>query len=320
MSSALRHSILELEHESSDRIIPLRRMYNDAVIRGGGKSKFKPIYARCDVACRGRGCGGDSKDTGVTGTVWFCQVSKSSCMMQWRIEGLAKGLHGFHIHEFADFSRGCASAGGHYNPFNKLHGGATSSERHVGDLGNIKANAHGVAAGFMKDTLVKLYGKYTVVGRSIMVHADPDDLGMGGHETSHTTGNAGARLACGEIVLSTPSVHFEVAPASSGKKMVAIFDPVPDRGWQTRKILFGARGYSDFTIHKDVERRGRYRTRHDKDLNSAASKNGWDPRTPGYLSYYVLWGDSPVLSTAQSDFRARYEAMLLKGNGQRAVF
>ena len=44
-----------------------------------------------------------------------------------------------------------------------------------------------------------------VQGRSFMVHADPDDLGKGGHKLSSTTGNAGARIACGEIVVtSTP--------------------------------------------------------------------------------------------------------------------
>jgi Cu-Zn family superoxide dismutase len=31
------------------------------------------------------------------------------------------------------------------------------------------------------------------------VHADPDDLGKGGHELSKTTGNAGARSACGVV-------------------------------------------------------------------------------------------------------------------------
>ena len=53
---------------------------------------------------------------------------------------------------------------------------------------------------------VKLAGPYTVVGRSVMVHADEDDLGRGDHSqpgvnghTSKTTGNAGARIACGEI-------------------------------------------------------------------------------------------------------------------------
>ena len=44
-------------------------------------------------------------------------------------------------------------------------------------------------------------GKYSVVGRSVMVHAGEDDLGRGGHELSLTTGNAGGRIACGEIVL-----------------------------------------------------------------------------------------------------------------------
>jgi superoxide dismutase, Cu-Zn family len=36
---------------------------------------------------------------------------------------LAPGLHGFHVHEFADFSNGCVSAGPHYNPFGAQHGG-----------------------------------------------------------------------------------------------------------------------------------------------------------------------------------------------------
>ena len=127
-----------------------------------------------------------------------------------------------------------------------------------------------------------------------------------------------AALSGGE---STPTVRFEEAPASTGKKFVAIFDAVPVRGWmQPKRVLFGARGYSDFTLHKDVERRGRYRMRHEKDLHSAASKKGWDPRTPGYLSYYVLWGDTPVLEDAQQQFRQRYEAMLHKGHGSSAVF
>ena len=42
-------------------------------------------------------------------------------------------------------------------------------------------------------------GEYSVVGRSVMIHAGGDDLGRGGHELSASTGNAGARVACGEI-------------------------------------------------------------------------------------------------------------------------
>jgi Cu-Zn family superoxide dismutase len=42
-------------------------------------------------------------------------------------------------------------------------------------------------------------GEFSIIGRSVMVHAGVDDCGKGGHELSKTTGNAGGRLACGEI-------------------------------------------------------------------------------------------------------------------------
>ena len=51
----------------------------------------------------------------------------------------------------------------------------------------------------LTDSQVSLFGPYSVVGRSVVVHADVDDLGMGRHEQSNTTGNAGARLSCGVI-------------------------------------------------------------------------------------------------------------------------
>ena len=62
------------------------------------------------------------------------------------------------------------------------------------------------------DRLVKLDGPYSVIGRSMMVHADPDDLGHGDNSladvpgppkngfVSKVTGNAGARIACGKII------------------------------------------------------------------------------------------------------------------------
>jgi Cu-Zn family superoxide dismutase len=43
---------------------------------------------------------------------------------------------------------------------------------------------------------VKLSGPYSVIGRAVVVHADTDDYGQGGHSDSLATGHAGARLAC----------------------------------------------------------------------------------------------------------------------------
>jgi Cu-Zn family superoxide dismutase len=109
-------------------------------------------------------------------------------------------LHGIHIHEAGDLSEKCMSACAHFNPHNKNHGGPTSKERHLGDLGNIRFDTRGVAKFEMEDSLVKLRGtKYNVIGRSVVIHEDMDDLGMGDHNDSLTTGHAGKRITCAVI-------------------------------------------------------------------------------------------------------------------------
>ena len=120
------------------------------------------------------------------------------------IKGSVTGLnpnqeHAIHIHECGDLSDGCTSACAHYNPFNKNHGGPRSNERHVGDLGNIMADNNGNCEFIIHDLYVRLSGEYSVIGRSIIIHEDPDDYGLGGYEDSHTTGHAGKRIGCGVI-------------------------------------------------------------------------------------------------------------------------
>uniref|UniRef100_A0A3G1STH0 Superoxide dismutase [Cu-Zn] n=1 Tax=Sclerodermus guani TaxID=380176 RepID=A0A3G1STH0_9HYME len=134
----------------------------------------------------------------VKGTIFFQQDGKA-VKVTGEVSGLQKGLHGFHVHEFGDNTNGCTSAGPHFNPLGLEHGSPSSKTRHVGDLGNIEAGANGIAKVNIEDQVIQLEGPHNIVGRTLVIHADPDDLGQGGHELSKTTGNAGARLACGVI-------------------------------------------------------------------------------------------------------------------------
>ncbi|XP_068241764.1 superoxide dismutase [Cu-Zn]-like isoform X2 [Palaemon carinicauda] len=119
--------------------------------------------------------------------------------IEGEILNLTPGLHGFHIHELGDLSGGCASAGGHYNPYKKTHGAPAHRVRHIGDLGNILADSQGRAYVNITDPLVSLVGPRSVLGRAVVVHSGEDDLGLGGDEGSLKTGNAGGRVACGII-------------------------------------------------------------------------------------------------------------------------
>ena len=127
------------------------------------------------------------------------QNAKAPVVVTGEVTGLGKGSHGFHVHEFGDNTNGCISAGAHFNPYGKDHGAPDADVRHVGDLGNVEAGDDGTAKVKISDTVISLEGPDSIIGRTLVVHADPDDLGVGGHELSKTTGNAGARVACGVI-------------------------------------------------------------------------------------------------------------------------
>lgn len=83
----------------------------------------------------------------------------------------------------------------------------------------------------------------------------------------------------------------------AGKKLMAIF--TKDDG-RTKTTHFGAKGMDDYTITKDKEQRKRYRDRHRKDLSTN------DPMKAGYLSYYILWGDSTSRAKNISAYKKRF--------------
>ena len=143
-------------------------------------------------------------DSNTHGVVSFSQPDFSSpTKIVANVRGLnPNAFHGFHIHQFGDLTEGCKTAGPHFNPHGKNHGGPGDNERHVGDLGNLKTDSEGNAYQAFTDPLVTLHGEFSIIGRSVVVHKDTDDLGKGGKEDSLTTGHAGARVACGVIGLS----------------------------------------------------------------------------------------------------------------------
>ena len=124
-----------------------------------------------------------------------------SVTIEASVDGLPDGDHGFHVHVYGDAvgSDDGTSAGGHYNPSNVSHAGPDNSTRHVGDLGNL-SSMNGTAlytVVFEADDparpTVFTDLANSIIGRSFIVHADPDDL------VSQPTGNAGSRMAIGVI-------------------------------------------------------------------------------------------------------------------------
>ncbi|KAJ9594303.1 hypothetical protein L9F63_014273, partial [Diploptera punctata] len=140
-----------------------------------------------------------SEDNQVKGIIFFTQEGpKGQVTVSGNVTGLETGEHGFHVHEKGDITQKCVAAGGHFNPEHKEHGAPNATERHVGDLGNIYANAT-VAIVDIKDSVISLFGDHSIIGRAVVVHEKEDDLGLGGANDSKTTGHAGGRKACGVI-------------------------------------------------------------------------------------------------------------------------
>uniref|UniRef100_A0A0K0D7B5 Superoxide dismutase n=1 Tax=Angiostrongylus cantonensis TaxID=6313 RepID=A0A0K0D7B5_ANGCA len=150
------------------------------------------------------------------------------------LTGLPPDDHGFHVHEFGDLSNGCLGEGLHCNSFRSPHGGPDGppSSRHVGDLGNIMTPASpslyfrgAKRAFFPLLSLFKQILRQVVQQRlssmnpslpspEIVESLDElsyptrkkDDLGRGGDAESRKTGNPGARIACGIIGYTSPTL------------------------------------------------------------------------------------------------------------------
>jgi Cu-Zn family superoxide dismutase len=111
-----------------------------------------------------------------------------------KINNIAPGPHGFHVHEVGNCTTpDASSAGEHYNPAGTQHADRASTVRHIGDLGNLAAGEDRTASFDFYDSQIELQGANSIIEKALIVHAMEDDL------TSQPAGNSGDRIACGII-------------------------------------------------------------------------------------------------------------------------
>ena len=152
-----------------------------------------PITRAADDTQKAIAVLGPTAGSKVSGTVTFTKTGEGVKIVA-DVTGLTPGKHGFHIHEFGDCSDPKAeSAGSHFNPTKDPHAGHDAEKRHIGDMGNLEADASGKARLELTDKLMKFDGNTSIIGHAVIVHEKADDL------KTQPTGDAGGRLACGVI-------------------------------------------------------------------------------------------------------------------------
>lgn len=134
-----------------------------------------------------------ASDSNLSGTATFTQVD-NEVTLDVTLAGITPGDHAIHVHETGDCSAPDAtSAGGHWNPTGDEHGKFDMDPFHMGDIGNLTADADGNA------TLTFTTDKWcldcedetkNLIGKSLIVHEGVDDF------TTQPTGDAGGRIGC----------------------------------------------------------------------------------------------------------------------------
>ena len=103
--------------------------------------------------------------------------------------------------------------------------------------------------------------------------------------------------------MSKKSVKFDkvvIVKSDRDKKFKAVFT---NNEGKKKTIHFGAKGMSDYTIHKDDKRKARYLARH----NPKVTKENWTvPDTPASLSRWILWNKKSY-NESLKDYKKRFK-------------
>jgi Cu-Zn family superoxide dismutase len=147
-----------------------------------------------------------ASDNKVSGEIQFAPTS-TGMEVSGTLNNLPEGLHGLHIHENGD----CGKPGNHFAPSGNRHGDPAKSEHHLGDLGNVEADASNQAVVSINVPELALNGKNSILGHALVVHAGADDL------TSQPSGNSGDVIGCGIIAADGDAdVRLENRDAAAG--------------------------------------------------------------------------------------------------------
>ncbi|HUW25700.1 MAG TPA: superoxide dismutase [Cu-Zn] SodC [Gallionella sp.] len=126
--------------------------------------------------------------------------SKYGLVFTPSLQGLAPGIHGFHLHQNASCEPkekdgkmvAAGSAGGHYDPAATNVHGTPWGENHLGDLPPLYVEANGSS---IQPVLAPRLKLDDLSGRAIIIHAGGDN------HSDHPAalGGGGARVSCGVI-------------------------------------------------------------------------------------------------------------------------
>ena len=142
---------------------------------------------------------GTAEGSAITGVAMLVEIP-SGLKVIVQVANVPPGKHGLHIHRYGSCAEQGNGAGGHYNPAGVKHGFLPTdgfAGAHAGDFGNLEVNENGLGA--LELTIPDLtisQGPHPVAGRAIVLHEKPDDFGQ-------PTGNAGGRIGCGPIVITS---------------------------------------------------------------------------------------------------------------------
>jgi superoxide dismutase, Cu-Zn family len=135
-----------------------------------------------------------AKGSKLKGKITFAETDGAGLKMVADLEGLPPGKHGFHVHAFGDCSADDASTAGPHFDFKGSFSQQQGTAKHItGNLGELEADANGKA--HLESTIqdATLLGKFTIIGRSVVVHEMKND------PAQPPEGGAGGRIACGVI-------------------------------------------------------------------------------------------------------------------------